>query len=99
ANAEAAQVADDGIVALTANQGLGRSAADDTADGVKKPLRWGFATSGTLARTRLTPPTLPGGVTLPRPFLRVMAVALPWQPRRHPAHHPVARIPGHHAPH
>ena len=94
ANAEAAQVADDGIVALTANQGLGRSAADDTADGVKKPLRWGFATSGTLARTRLTPPTLPGGVTLPRPFLRVMAVDLEWHLRGNRENSPVAGIPG-----
>jgi hypothetical protein len=94
ANAEAAQVADDGIVALTANQGLGRSAAADTADGVKKPLRWGFATSGTLARTRLTPPTLPGGVTLPRPFLRVMAVDLEWHLRGNRENSPVAGIPG-----
>ncbi len=73
-NAQAAVVADGGLVDLAAGQGLGRSAADDTADGTSKPLRWGWATSGTLARTRLVPPS----VTLSRQFLRVMAVDLDW---------------------
>lgn len=77
-NNEVSQVPDGGLITLAANQGLGRSEADDTADGPSRPLRWGFATNGTMARTRLTPPALPAGVTLARQFFRVMAMDLDW---------------------
>ena len=60
ANALVSPIDDGGLVDLAANQGIGRSAADDTADGTNRPLRWGWATTGTLARTRLVPPTQPG---------------------------------------
>jgi hypothetical protein len=87
-------VPDGGLATLAANQGLGRTSADDTADGVDKPLRWGFATNGTLARTRLVPPTLPSGVTLGRQFFRVMAVDLDWHLVGNRTADPVADIPG-----
>ena len=77
-NNEISPVPDGGLVTLNTNQALGRSAADDTADGTNRPLRWGFATNAALARTRLTPPALPAGVTLARQFFRVMAVDLDW---------------------
>jgi hypothetical protein len=93
ANAQVAPVTDSGLVDLAAGQGLGRSAADDTADGANRPLRWGFATTGTLARTRLVPPALPAGVTLTRQFLRVMAVDLDWHLRGNRNAAPVAGIP------
>jgi hypothetical protein len=93
-NAQAAAVPDGGIVSLAAGQGLGRSAADDAADGANRPLRWGFATAGTLARTRLTPPALPAGVSLPRQFLRVMAVDLEWHLRGNRGSAALAGIPG-----
>ena len=72
-------VPDTGLVSIAGNQQLGRAtshAADDTAAGT--PLHWGWAVNGTLTRTALTMPTLPGGVTLARQFFRVMAVDLPW---------------------
>ena len=72
-------VPDTGLVSVAGSQQLGRAtshAADDTAVG--NPLHWGWAVNGTLARTALTMPTLPGGVTLARQFFRVMAVDLPW---------------------
>lgn len=94
ANAQVAAVPDGGLATLAAGQGLGRTSADDTADGASKPLRWGFATNGTLARTRLTPPTLPAGVTLARQFLRVMAVDLDWHLIGNRGADPVAEVPG-----
>jgi hypothetical protein len=90
---EVSAVADGGIATLAAGQGLGRSTSDDTAD-TDKPLRWGFATNGTLSRTRLVPPTLPTGVTLARQFFRVMAVDLDWHLLGNRAADPVAEIPG-----
>jgi hypothetical protein len=87
-------VPDGGIATLAANQGLGRTTADDTADGVNKPLRWGFAANGTLARTKLTPPTLPAGVTLARQFFRVMAVDLDWHLLGNRTADEVATVPG-----
>ena len=87
-------VPDGGVATLAAGQGLGRTAADDLADGLDKPLRWGFATNGTLARTKLVPPTLPAGVTLVRQFFRVMAVDLDWHLVGNRAADPVADIPG-----
>ncbi len=92
ANAEASEVADGGLADLAAYQGSGRSAADYTAEGANRPLRWGWATSGTLARARLTPPTLP--VTLGRQFLRVMAVDLDWHLLGNRAPGTLASIPG-----
>ncbi|RAP77727.1 hypothetical protein [Paenibacillus montanisoli] len=41
-------------------------------------LRWGWALSGVMKRTPLTPPALPAGVTLGRPFYRVCVVDLNW---------------------
>lgn len=90
---EVSAVADGGIVTLADGQGLGRSTSDDTAD-TDKPLRWGFATNGTLSRTRLVAPTLPTGVTLARQFFRVMAVDLDWHLLGNRAADPVAEIPG-----
>ncbi len=93
-NNQVSQVPDTGIVTLSANQSLGRSTADDTADGASKPLRWGWATNGTLARIRLTPPTLPAGVTLARQFFRAMAVDLDWHLLGNRTTNTVAAIPG-----
>ncbi|MBD2103994.1 hypothetical protein [Leptolyngbya sp. FACHB-261] len=76
-NVEIAAVANSGLVDLAAGQRLGRSANDEAADS-EKPLQWGWATSGTLARTVLVPPDLPAGVNLARQFFRVMAVDLNW---------------------
>ena len=75
--AELGEVADGGLVDLAAGESLGRSQADDDADN-NKPLRWGWALTGTLDHAALTPPALPGGVTLGRQFFRVIAVDLDW---------------------
>jgi len=60
ANAQVSPIDDSGLADLEANQGTGRSAADDTADGNNRPLRWGWATTGILARTRLCRRHCPG---------------------------------------
>ncbi len=93
-NNEVSQVPDSGLATLGSNQSLGRSAADDAADGDSRPLRWGFATNGTLARSKLTPPTLPTGVTLARQFFRAMAVDLEWHLVGNRTADQVAEIPG-----
>ena len=99
ANAEVSTVPDGGLVNLSAGQHLGRSTADDTAEdedatGTNRPLRWGWATNGTLARTPLSPPALPGGVTLNRQFFRVMAVDLDWHLLGNRSATTIASIPG-----
>jgi hypothetical protein len=79
AGAQVAEVPDGGVVALAAGQGLGRANADAAADSAaSNPLQWGWGHNGTMARTRLVPPTLPAGVTLQSQFLRVAAVDLNW---------------------
>lgn len=99
-NADAAQaeVPDSGLVTLNAGQGIGRAAGDDPPAAGDPPLRWGWALGGTLARTRLTPPALPAGVTLARQFLRVMAVDLPWHLRGNRSNATVRGIPPHDGP-
>jgi hypothetical protein len=92
-NAEVATVPDGGLIDLAAGERLGRSAADDLAD-QQRPLRWGWAMAGTLDRAPLTPPALPGGVTLARQFLRVMAVDLDWHLLGNRTNATVAGIPG-----
>ncbi len=94
ANALVAPVANNGLVTIGAGQSVGRSAADETNDGATKPLRWGWATAGLLARTPLAPPALPAGVTLARQFLRIMAVDLDWHLLGNRTTAPVAGVPG-----
>ncbi len=67
-----ANVPSSGVTTLPANQRINAAAGDQGR------LRWGFGTNGTLARTPLTPPALPGGVTMPRQFLRVCVVDTQW---------------------
>ncbi|MEB3359849.1 MAG: hypothetical protein VKK04_24195 [Synechococcales bacterium] len=100
-NAEVSTVADGGLVDLAAGQRLGRSPADDAAEdavenpvGTVRPLRWGWATFGTLGRTALTPPSLPGGSTITRQFFRMMAVDLDWHLLGNRSASPLAGIPG-----
>ncbi|MBS1813316.1 MAG: hypothetical protein JSS87_00405 [Acidobacteria bacterium] len=63
---------------LTLNSGDGVEAS--TTDAGR--LRWGWATNGVLARTRLVPPALPGtgspAPSLPRQFYRVAVVDTVW---------------------
>ena len=69
------QVPQSGLVTLNAGDGIAASSND--AD----RLRWGFATNGVLARTRLVPPALPTGAnapSLPRQFYRVAVVDTIW---------------------
>ena len=75
-NAQVQSIDDTALVTIGTNQGIGRSDADNTADGTNLPARWGWATASTLARAKLVPPAL--SVTLGRQFLRVMAVDLDW---------------------
>ncbi|MCK9516117.1 MAG: hypothetical protein WCY26_06190 [Thiohalobacteraceae bacterium] len=84
-NAEVSAVADSGLITLAANQRIGRSSADDSAENTalagtqrRPPLQWGWAHQAVLARTALVPPPLPGGVTLATQFFRVVAVDLDW---------------------
>jgi hypothetical protein len=98
ADAQLAEVTDSGLVTLAAGQGIGRAAGDDPAPAGDPPLRWGWALGGTLARTRLIPPALPGGVTLDRQFLRVMAVDLPWHLRGNRSNTTQRGIPPHDGP-
>lgn len=92
-NVEVMIVPHGGLVDLAAGQRLGRSQTDDDADAVK-PLRWGWATNGTLDRTDLEPPALPSGVTLGRQFFRVMAVDLDWHLLGNRSSGAIAGIPG-----
>lgn len=92
-NAEISPVPNGGLVTLAAGQRLGRSQADDNATPAR-PLRWGWATNGTLDRTPLSPPPLPGGVTLGRQFFRVMAVDLDWHLLGNRTPGAIAGIPG-----
>jgi len=85
AAAQVSVVPDGGLTTLAAGQRLGRSAADDTAETAalagsqrRPPLQWGWAVNSTLGRAPLSPPTLPGGVTLATQFIRVVAVDLDW---------------------
>ena len=98
ANAGQGEVGDAALVTLTAGQGIGRADGDDPPAAGDPPLRWGWALSGTLARTRLTPPALPGGVTLNRQFLRAMAVELPWYLRGNRTNAPRRGVPAHDGP-
>ena len=99
-NAEVSPVADGGLVNLAAGQRLGRSTADDQAEddadtiGTDRPLRWGWATNGTLARTPLSPPALPGDATINRQFFRVMAVDLDWHLLGNRSATTIAGVPG-----
>lgn len=88
---EVSPVPDGGLVTLTAGQTLGRSAADNTADGTALPLCWGWALNGTLARTALTPPV---AATLSRGFFRVMAVDLDWHLIGNRSTSTLAGVPG-----
>jgi hypothetical protein len=67
-----------GLMALPAGQTL-QASNPDAAD---LRLRWGWSNGGTLARTALAAPTLPAAgnpvPNLPRQFLRLTAVDLPW---------------------
>lgn len=62
-----------GLVDLAAGETLRGSGATAAAR-----LRLGWATGGTMDAGPLAQPTLPGGVTLPRQFLRAFAVDLEW---------------------
>jgi hypothetical protein len=93
ANAEVSTIASGAAIStIAANQTLGRSNADNTADGANLPLRWGWAQTGTLARANLTPPALPAGVN--RQFFRVMAVDLDWHLRGNRSNLNIGGIPG-----
>ena len=94
ANAEVSGVPDGGITLLAAGQSLGRSNADNTADGTVRPLRWGWAQNGQLARAPLVPPALPGTASLTRQFFRIMAVDLDWHLLGNRSAAPLAGIPG-----
>jgi hypothetical protein len=48
------------------------------ADAATTPLRFGFATNGTMGTAPLAPPAISGGGALQRRFYRVMVVDLPW---------------------
>ena len=64
-----------GLVTLNAGDGIAASSNDG------ERLRWGWATNGVLARTRLVPPTLPTGQNAPsllRQFYRVAVVDTVW---------------------
>ncbi|BBA32564.1 uncharacterized protein sS8_0599 [Methylocaldum marinum] len=93
-NNQVSEVTDSGIVALAAGQSLGRSAADNSADGDVRPVRWGWAQNGTLARAAIAPPALPSGVRLTRQFFRVLAVDLGWHLLGNRSTETVAGIPG-----
>ena len=63
------------LVTLNAGDGIAASSNDG------ERLRWGWATNGVLARTRLVPPALPTGQnapSLPRQFYRVAVVDTVW---------------------
>ncbi len=65
-----------GLVTLNAGDGI------DAASGDQNRLRWGWATNGVLARTKLVPPTLPStgspAPSLPRQFYRLAVVDTTW---------------------
>jgi len=68
-----------GMVDLAGGEQLGRAtmhSADD--DAAQHPLLWGLAPGGTLDTVPLSSPALPAGPSLPRQFLRVVAVDLGW---------------------
>jgi hypothetical protein len=74
-NNQTGTVPQSGLVTLNAGDGIAASANDAGR------LRWGFATNGVLARTRLVPPALPtgqNGPSLPRQFYRVAVVDTVW---------------------
>ena len=74
-NNQTGTVPQSGLVMLNAGDGIAAS-ADDAGR-----LRWGWATNGVLARTRLVPPALPTGQnapSLPRQFYRVAVVDTVW---------------------
>lgn len=61
-----------GLVAVAGGESLGIPAS------AAERLRLGWSRNDTLDRAALTPPALPGGVTLHRQFLRATAVDLRW---------------------
>jgi hypothetical protein len=65
-----------GLVTLAAGDGIDSAGTDNGR------LRWGWATNGVLARTKLIPPALPGGgmppAALGRQFYRLAVVDTTW---------------------
>ncbi|WP_299655923.1 hypothetical protein [uncultured Tateyamaria sp.] len=64
-----------------------------TGTGADTRIRLGWATGGTMASGPLAQPGLPGGVTLPRQFLRAFAVDLNWHLRGNRTTSPVVGVP------
>ncbi|MEM7056369.1 MAG: hypothetical protein AAF557_02155 [Pseudomonadota bacterium] len=77
-----------GMLTLSAGEVI---AATGTDAGTR--MRIGWATGGTMAAGSLAQPTLPGGVTLPRQFLRAYAVDLDWHLRGNRTTGAVAVVP------
>lgn len=61
-----------GLVTLAAGDGIDKAGSDNNR------LRWGWATNGVLAATKLTPPAIPAAATLARQFYRVAVVDTTW---------------------
>lgn len=74
--AETGSIGTNGLLTLAAGDGIAAASSDAGR------LRWGWATNGVLARTRLTPPPLPTTGTppssLPRQFYRLAVVDAVW---------------------
>ncbi|HHJ21197.1 MAG TPA: hypothetical protein ENJ84_15435 [Gammaproteobacteria bacterium] len=74
-----------------------RATDDDETDTTRR-LRWGWSQAGTLARTPLSHPELPLSgappATLPRQFLRVTVIDLPWHLLGNRSTSDVQGIPG-----
>lgn len=78
-----------GLMTLAANETVAATGANAASR-----VRLGWATGGTLAAGPLTQPALPGGVSLPRQFLRAYAVDLDWHLRGNRTTSAVAGVPG-----
>ncbi|MDP4300195.1 phospholipase D-like domain-containing protein [Leptothrix discophora] len=95
AGVEIQPVPDAGLVTLPPGMSLGRASGDAPADSTAaNPLHWGWAHDSTLARSALAPPASPAGVSLPRQFLRVVAVDLAWHLRGNRGDSVIANVPG-----
>ena len=78
-----------GLMTLGVNETLAATGANAASR-----IRLGWATGGMMAAGPLAQPALPGGVTLPRQFLRAYAVDLDWHLRGNRTTNPVAGVPG-----